>query len=207
MWTWLAGSIPWVGYFLLIVACAAGLFINLLGLPGIWLIVLAAIGFGSATGIGIYIGWAAILGSMAIGLVAEVVEFFAAAAGTRQAGGSKRGMAGALLGGLLGAIAFSVLIPIPILGTIIGAIAGCGLGAFLIEWGWVGSDSRQSAAIAAGAAKGRFIGMVLKSVFGILMTGIVLLDALPLHRNTTAPAVIPSTTPTSLPTTAPSSNP
>jgi uncharacterized protein len=201
--SWVWPILPWLGYALLLAACVAGLLLNIVGLPGIWLIVLAAMGFVFVTGPGVYAGWTPIVLCIALGIVAEVLEFLAGAAGAKQAGGTKRGMAGALVGGLVGAIAGSI--PLPIIGTIIGAIVGSALGAFLIEWGWVGTTGSQAGSIAVGAAKGRFIGMVLKSVFGITMASIILFACLPIDFTTpaTQPATNPTTTPTTLPTTQP----
>jgi uncharacterized protein len=171
-------ALPWALYVVLLIACVGGLLINLVGLPGIWLIVIVGMGYKFSTEG--FLGWTPVLVCVGLGLVAELLEFIAGAAGAKNSGGSKRGMAGAIIGGLVGAIACSVLIPIPLVGTIIGAILGSGLGAFFIEWGWVGSTTEQSTVIAYGAAKGRFIGMVLKSVFGGIIVIILLMAAFPL---------------------------
>jgi uncharacterized protein len=200
IWSWIEPLMPWLGYLLLFAACAAGLLLNIVGLPGIWLMVLAGMTFVWWTD-SAYAGWTPILFMVGIGIVAEVCEFLAGAAGAKQAGGTRRGMAGALVGGLVGAIACSILIPIPIVGTIIGAVLGSALGAFFIEWGWVGTERDQATTIAVGAAKGRFLGMLLKSIFGIAMATILLFSAIPWDVAT--PATLPATVLTSMPSDQP----
>jgi uncharacterized protein len=194
---WIYTALPWAGYLLLLGACAAGLLINLVGLPGIWIMILAAMGFAIAWNE--HLGWTPVLVCVGFGLIAEVCEFVAGAAGAKSAGGTKRGMAGAIIGGIVGAIAGSILIPIPLVGTIIGAIVGTGLGAFFIEWGWVGAAGSQATTIAYGAAKGRLIGMILKSVFGAIIAAILIVTAFPWGRSASTPA--PTTVPTSMPAT------
>jgi uncharacterized protein len=190
---WLAAAGPWMLWLMLFLGCVAGLVLNIVGLPGIWLMVLCGIGFVWATTPGVYAGWTPVFIVAGIGLLAELAEFVAGAAGAKTAGGTKRGMAGAILGGLLGAILFSILIPIPLLGTILGAIVGAGLGAFLIEWGWVGTESGQATTIAYGAAKGRVVGMILKTVFGLIIAAILLAACLPTGGvATTAPTSVPA---------------
>lgn len=189
---------PWVAYALLLVAAVAGLFLNILGLPGLWLIVVAAIAYAWAFNF-VYFGWWTIIALFALGVSAEIVEFFASAAGSKQAGGSKRGMAGAVVGGLVGGLVATPLIPIPILGTIIGSVAGSFIGAYGIEW-WIGKTHGEAATISYGAAKGRVVGIVAKSAFGIAMAMLVAIMGVPFNWWTNAPT--PVVTPTTMPAPA-----
>lgn len=186
--------LTWVGYGTLLVACAAGLFLNLLGLPGLWLIVVAAIVYAWLTGFA-YLGLWAVAALVLLGLLAELVEFLAGAAGSKQAGGSKRGMAGAIVGGLIGGIA-GTFIPIPVVGTVIGSVAGCFIGAYGIEK-LIGRPHGQSFAIGYGAAKGRVWGLVFKTLFGCAMAVIAALAGLPVgwfQRSLPAPQPAVQTT-------------
>ena len=189
---------PWLWYALLLVAVLAGLFINIMGLPGLWLIVLAAMlyawGFGFAL-----IGTWTLLVVFALAVVAEIIEFVAGAAGSKSAGGSKRGMAGAIAGGLVGGIVGSVMIPVPIVGTIVGSVAGTFVGAYVVELG-VGRSHGDSLYISAGAAKGRIWGMIWKSTFGVMMGVVIAVMAFPLASRRTV-ASPPSALPPSMPTT------
>ncbi|RYG75999.1 DUF456 domain-containing protein [bacterium] len=203
MWDALSAVAPWLWYALLLTVVLAGLFLNILGLPGLWLIVVAAIGY--AWGFEwMLIGKWTLLIVFALAVFAEIVEFLAGAAGSKSAGGSKRGMAGAVAGGLIGGIVGSVVIPIPIVGTIIGSVAGTFAGAYVVEVG-VGKTHGDSLYISAGAAKGRIWGMIWKSLFGVVMAAIIAVAGLPLASKRTVvqpPPTLPVPTPTSQPTLA-----
>lgn len=206
MWSYLEPVLPWIGYVLLLIAVLAGLFINILGLPGLWLMVVAVIGYAWATDFA-YIGWWTIGIIIALGLLAELVEFFAGAAGSAKAGGSKRGMAGAIIGGVVGGIVGTPIFPV--VGTIIGSIIGCALGAYLIETS-VGKTHTEATSISIGAAKGRFVGLVAKSAFGIVMGLLAAVFGLPVTYGDPEPASLPPATQVtsrSLPTTLPSTSP
>ena len=188
----------WFYYILLLGTYFVGLLLNLLGLPGLWLMVTAHAVFGWATGWGLYVGWPSLLILAGLGLCAEIVEFVAGAAGSKSAGGSRRSMAGAITGGFVGGIAFTFLVPIPIVGSILGALVGSAIGASGLEVTRT-RDWRTLTRVGLGAAKGRLIGMVAKTGFGIAMfivgaTAAVPFGALPLaasQRN--LPTTVPTT--------------
>jgi uncharacterized protein YqgC (DUF456 family) len=173
----------WIYYLVLAAVLLIGLLITILGLPGLWLMV------GS---VGLYallprtppllnVIWV-LLGTA---LVAEIVEFLSSSAGAKKAGGTKRGMVGGVVGALLGGILLSFLIPIPVLGTIIGVCLGAFVGAAGVEMLIHGEVSR-SIKVGAGAAAGRFIGVITKLGFGILILLIALWFSLPLSSGTNA---------------------
>ncbi len=192
-------SLDWLYYILLILILLAGLFINILGLPGLWLM-LAAAGIYAWVTAGAFMGWGTLIALLVLALLAELAEFIAGAAGSKAAGGSKRGMAGAIVGGLVGGI-LGTPIPIPIVGTIVGACLGAFVGAFIVERS-IGRDTNESLQIGFGAAKGRFFGIVFKLAFGCAMLIVAAWMALPLGGKTALPA--PTTTrPTTSTTTAP----
>lgn len=190
MWDHLSPALPWIGYTVLLVLIVVGLFVNILGLPGLWLIVLGVVLYAWSTGFA-FIGWWSIGAIIALGLTAELVEFFAGAAGSAKAGGSKRGMAGAIVGGLVGGIAGTPVFPV--VGTIIGSIIGCALGAYLIEWS-IGKTHGESFNISVGAAKGRFVGLVAKSIFGIAMGLVAAVTGFPLKHQSSPPTTQPAKT-------------
>jgi hypothetical protein len=215
-------------YIILIILMLTGLFLNILGLPGLWLIVISYIGYALLTGWGVYVGWQSIIIVVLLALGAELVEFLAGAAGSHAAGGRKRGMAGAIVGGIVGGIVGTGVIPIPIVGTIIGACAGAFGGAFLLEY--MDKDHEHAMRVGIGAAKGRFWGIVWKSLFGLAMFLVAALAGLPWRdgatitpanarpttlpaattttmtttTTTTSPVTTTATSPTTIPTTAPS---
>lgn len=170
--------IDWLYYLLLLLGLLAGLFLNLLGLPGLWLMVLGHIVYGLATGWGVYVGWESVLVLTALALVAEVVEFIAGAAGSKSAGSTKRGMVGAIAGGVIGGIVGQIVIPIPVIGAVVGAVAGSFIGTWGVEMMIHRNLSRSNRA-GLGAAKGRLYGIVAKSCFGVVMLAVSMLTALP----------------------------
>ncbi len=185
----LSTGLDWIIYLLLVLACIAGLLLNLLGLPGIWLIVFGAIAHALYTGIGVGIGWSVIVALVVMGVLAEVIEFVAGAAGSKKAGGTKRGMVGAIVGGLVGGILGTPIFPI--VGTIIGSIVGSFVGAFGVE-ALAGKTSGDSAKVGIGAAKGRALGILIKTAFGCAMAVLTLAAAFPLLQ--LQPATQPATT-------------
>src|SRR5918993_671757 len=152
-------------YILLLLLMLTGLFLNILGLPGLWLMVVSYVGYGLATGWDVYVGWPSVVVVVLLALGAELVEFLAGAAGSAAAGGRKRGMLGAIVGGIIGGIVGTPILPI--IGTIVGACAGAFVGAAAMEF--MDKDAAHAMRVGIGAAKGRFWGIVSKTAFGLIM--------------------------------------
>jgi len=102
----------------------------LFGVPGIWLMVLVAAIIEWLQPGEYLFSQSALYVSAGLALLAEILEFMLGAAGARQAGGSKRGAALAIVGGVIGAVLGTAL-PIPVLGTLIGASVGAFAGSLL----------------------------------------------------------------------------
>jgi len=148
--------------------------LNLLGLPGNWLMIVAATllawwqwdlhksageqMFSAATLV-------IVLGLAAAG---EVLEFLAGVLGAKAAGGTRRATWGALLGGLIGGVVGTVAIPIPVLGTLIGACGGAALGATVMELSG-GRRVRPSVKAGVSAGLGRFLGTFAKMGLGAMI--------------------------------------
>jgi uncharacterized protein YqgC (DUF456 family) len=139
-----------VYYVLLILVLLIGWFVNILGLPGLWLMVIGLAGYAFATGWNVYVGWPSIIALVVLALAAEAIEFLAGAAGSAAAGGRKRGVAGAIIGGFVGGIVGTPILPI--IGTIVGACAGAFIGAALMEF--TDQDAAHSLRVGLGAAQG-----------------------------------------------------
>jgi uncharacterized protein YqgC (DUF456 family) len=191
-------ALDWIYYLLLLILLVTGLFVNILGLPGLWLMVASYGAYAWATWDRGYVGLSSLITILVLALLAELVEFVAGAAGSKVAGGSKRGMAGAIIGGIVGGIVGTPIFP-PV-GTIIGACLGSFAGAFLIEVA-IGRSHEESMKIGFGAAKGRFWGIIAKSAFGLAMLIVALYAAFPAGATTAAapiglpgPATSPFTT-------------
>ena len=87
----------WLLYIALAGTLAVGLFLNILGLPGLWLMVAAHAAYAWATGWQLAF-WPSLLALLLLALAAEVAEFAAGAAGSKSAGGTIRSMLGAIAG-------------------------------------------------------------------------------------------------------------
>ena len=147
---------------------AAGLLLSLLlvplGLPGLWVMVGLALLYDllAATST---IGTVAIVGTAALALLAEGIEFVLGGRFARRYGGSRRAGWGAIAGGLVGAF---VGVPVPIVGPMIGAFAGAFAGALAAEY-TVDRDVRVSTRAAVGALVGRAAAIAVKVGIGCLM--------------------------------------
>src|SRR4051812_2713362 len=146
----------WIYYICLLVVLILGLVVNILGLPGLWLMVLGYIAYAWVTK-WVFVGWPSLIVVVVLALLAEAVEFFAGAAGSKAAGGRTRGMIGAVVGGFLGGVFLTVLLPIPVGGTIVGACAGAFIGAGGVEV--TGKENPPSLPVRGGAAQGRVVGI------------------------------------------------
>ncbi len=151
---------------LLVLTNTLWLALDLLGLPGNWLMVAGTL----------LVAWlqpdmfsvwtlVAVCGVAAVG---EALELFSGAYGARRGGAGRPGSAGALLGGFIGAFLGTFLIPIPLLGSVIGACAGACLGALALEWGG-GRDFGGSLRAGVGAGAGRALGTLVKLAAGVVI--------------------------------------
>lgn len=142
-----------------------------LGLPGTWVMIAAALGYGYLTGI--EIGLVTLIGVFALAVVGEIIEFTLAARYTRKYGGSRRAGWGAIVGGIIGAI---VGVPVPIIGSVIGAFAGAFLGALVAER-TRGADTGAATRVATGALLGRAAAVAAKSAIGVVIAVWIVLAA------------------------------
>jgi len=153
----------WATVLLIANLCWLGL--NLLGLPGNWLILLS-------TALLAWWYWAEGLVSvwtlaalLVLAILGEVAESLAGAAGSRRAGASRGGAWGAFFGGILGAVVGTFAIPIPLVGSLLGACMGAAGGAWAMELAG-GRTRGESMRSAMGAGAGRLLGTVSKIAIG-----------------------------------------
>lgn len=149
----------------------AGLVLLALGLPGLWLIVVAVLACGAVTGFHA-IGWGTVAVVIALALLGELLELWLGFGLAKRYGGSHRAGWGALAGGLIGAV---VGVPVPVVGSILGSLIGSFAGAVLFEY----TRSREGAWRAGwGALLGRVAATSAKMAVGIVMTVVALWAAL-----------------------------
>jgi uncharacterized protein YqgC (DUF456 family) len=142
---------------LFVLAMLVSIFVVPLGLPGTFIMVALAIAVNYLAAAGI--GWVAIGLSLALAIMAEVLEWTLSAKFVMKYGGSKRAGWGALLGGFIGAFAG---IPVPVIGSMIGAFAGAFVGALVAEFTQPNSDAATATRVATGALIGKAVATAMK---------------------------------------------
>lgn len=167
-WSWALG---------LLTLCTLAWALNLLSLPGNWIVVALAglyAWFGPEVG-RVAMNWPVVAALFALALAGEVIEFVAGALGAQRAGASRRStlyaIAGSLGGALVGMV-FGSVIPIPIVGQLIGALmfgaGGATAGAMYGEWSG-GKTWDESWPIGRAAFWGRLWGTLGKLASGLVM--------------------------------------
>lgn len=144
---------------LLVLACAAGLGLTLIGLSGAWLMVLA--GVIVAAWRPAQLGWEPVAWAGGLAALAEAIEFLAGALGASRAGASKRAIVGAMVGGLVGAVLGTPIFPI--VGTILGGAIGAGAAAAALELSVAPDQRANPRQVALGAFVGRIVAVLAKS--------------------------------------------
>ena len=132
------------------------------GLPGLWVMLGAAVIY-TYTGGGAAIGTATLVLIGVLAVIAEVIEYVLSARYVRIYGGSRRGAWGAIIGGTIGAI---MGVPIPIIGSLVGAFAGSFVGAMVAELG-AGAGRKDASRAAFGALVGRAVAAAMKVALGL----------------------------------------
>jgi uncharacterized protein YqgC (DUF456 family) len=170
-------ALPYILYALLILLSLAAVALNVISLPGNWLMLLCALL------ISWYSGWNAptlgILAFMLLVLLAgELIETMGSLVGAKKFGASTLAAWAAIAGGLVGGILGTFLIPIPLFGSVIGAITGAFLAAWSIEL--IKQKPFKAATWGAlGAALGRVMGMGAKIACGLAVWFLLIVTAFP----------------------------
>lgn len=147
---------------LLAIVLIASLIMIPFGLPGLWVMLAAAVVY-AFTGSGAAISTFTLIMIGILAVIAEVIEYVLSAKYVRIYGGSRRGAWGAIIGGTIGAI---MGVPIPIIGSLVGAFAGSFAGALIAELGG-GAGKRDASRAAFGALVGRAVAAAMKVAFGL----------------------------------------
>jgi len=159
---------------LLALALFGGLLLVPIGLPGLWVMLGAALLYWVLVPLGGIGAWT-FGGVSALVVIAELLEYTLGARYTRKYGGSSRASWGALLGGFVGA---GLGVPVPVIGSVLGAFVGAFAGAFIGEL-TVHRDLRGDPTRAAtGAVIGRAVAAAAKSGIGVVVAVWLLAAAL-----------------------------
>lgn len=162
-----------MAYLLLGLAQAAGLFLILLGLPGLWVQVGALAVYGWATEFAT-VGVFPIVLVTSLAVVAELAEFVLAGRYARRYGGGRRASLGAVLGGVVGAV---IGLPLPLLGSVFGAMIGSFVGAAVLEL-TTGRGADPAVRAGWGALLGRVVATAMKGGVGVVIAVFTLVTTL-----------------------------
>lgn len=153
---------------LLVVVNVIWLALNLLMLPGNWLMVATAVAVAWWQREAGMISPAALIAIVALAGIGEVIEFVSSAAGVRKAGGTRWAALGSLLGAVVGLAVGTLAIPIPIAGSLLGACGGACIGAWLLEVA-AGQHVRRAIKPSLAAGTGRLLGVAVKLAIGVVI--------------------------------------
>lgn len=163
---------------LLVLVALVCWFLQLLGLPGNWLMVISAAGYVWLVpeDSPVAFGWPPVVALVVLAIVGEIVELVAGAAGVTKVGGSRRGAVLAIVGSIAGSlVGVFVGLPIPVVGSLVAAVlfgaVGALVGAFLGE-SWRGRDFDASLTVGKAAFIGRVLGTVGKMIVCTIMVAL-----------------------------------
>lgn len=165
---------------LLSLLALGGWTMNLLGMPGNWIVVALAAGcyWFRPESLGTHVALPTLIAMAAVAGIGELLEFAASALGAKRMGATTRGTVLAILGSVAGAITglfMGTAIPIPIVGNLIGSLLLGAAGAFggaIAGERWAGKDWDTSFQIGSAAFWGRLLGTIGKAVCGTVVCAI-----------------------------------
>lgn len=146
--------------------CLLAVVATVVRLPGTWVIVAAAAGYGWFHGWE-RVGPTLILILLGVAVVGELVELGVSVVAAKRAGASNRAGWGALIGGFVGMFVFSL--PMPFVGTMFGALVGCFVGALIAEL-TIKQEFAHGTRVGTFAALGFVIGIVTKVALAMMMS-------------------------------------
>jgi uncharacterized protein YqgC (DUF456 family) len=161
----------WLLFTLMLALLFLGLVLIPLGLPGLWVMLLAVIGYGALTDFR-GVGLGTLITVTVLAFIGEAIEWWVGYRYTRRYGGSRRAGWGALLGGIIGAFAG---IPIPIVGSVIGSFLGSFAGAAIFEFT---KTPENAVRMGWGALLGRMWATAAKTSLGLVIAVIAVFAAL-----------------------------
>ncbi len=161
----------WIAATILTLVNAVGVAINLLMLPGNWLMVLSLCLFLLTAGhADSGPDWTTLIVVVLLAALGEVLEMVTGSVKAAKLGASRRAMLLSFVLSIGGSIAGTFVIPVPVIGTAIGAVLGAAFGAFFGAWlgeSWKGTAALQRSQISEAAMIGRLIGMFAKLGVGV----------------------------------------
>ena len=159
----LAETGAWILTSLLLLAGLAGVFLPIL--PGHLLIFVAALVHWWMLGEEAGVEWWTLVVLGLLLILSQVAEYWSGALGTKWFGGTRWGMAGALVGGVVGIFFMPV-----------GLLLGPLVGAFLGEWVFAKKEVKPATVSGVGSVVGTLTGLAVKLAIAVVMVVYFLVD-------------------------------
>ncbi len=151
---------------LLLALSVAGVLLGVLGLPGNFIPVVAAlIAVIAGNGESFTWGWFTVF--LLIAASGEVVDQLTGFMGAKKYGSSRAGMAGAVIGGFAGAVLGTAVLPVT--GSIAGVFIGCFALTFAFEYLFSRRTAAESGKAGIGAVLGKSVAIAYKFIAGFIL--------------------------------------
>lgn len=160
-----------LGWTLFALTIIVALLLDLVGLFGNWLILLA-VGCAWAFSGFDYFGPTTLGILLGLAVLGEILETAAAGYGAAKFGGGKGSIVAAIIGAIIGGIMFTPIIPIPLVGTVAGACIGSFAAATFYELQRQEHSVDGAFRVGVGAALGKVAGLFAKTFIGFAMLGV-----------------------------------
>lgn len=151
---------------LLFIPSVIAVLIGVLGLPGNFVPVIAAL-IAVLAGNGESFTWPWFFIFLAIAVSGEVVDQITGLLGAKKYGASKAGMVGAVIGGFVGAILGTLVLPV--VGSLIGVFVGCFTLTFIFELIFSSKSAADSQRAGIGALLGKAAATAYKLIAGFVL--------------------------------------
>ncbi|SMC47726.1 DUF456 domain-containing protein [Sporomusa malonica] len=155
---------------LVIVVAVIGIGMTAIGLPGNWLILFTALGYGYLETF-VHMNTTALLILLGALLLGELAEFVAGAMGAKKEKASRAAIVSAFIGGIFGGIIGTGIMPG--LGSIAGAVGGSFAAGYLAEYAATG-DREKAGRVARSIMIGQALGLIFKLAVAIGMVAFII---------------------------------
>jgi uncharacterized protein YqgC (DUF456 family) len=151
---------------LLFVPSFIAVLLGVLGLPGNFIPVIAAL-IAVLTGNGESFTWVWFFVFLIIAVSGEVVDQLTGMLGAKKYGASRAGMIGAVIGGFAGALLGTAILPV--IGTLAGVFVGCFALTFVFEYLFSRRSAVESQKAGIGAVLGKAAATAYKFIAGFVL--------------------------------------
>lgn len=158
--------IPLVVNSIMAAVLVIGIILTLIGLPGNFLILAAAVVYGWQEDF-LHLTYTSLLILAGAWIGGELIEFFAGIKGAKKERASWWATIAACVGSIMGAIAGTGFMPI--IGTVIGALLGGFIASYYVEYIYT-KDKAKAGKVAKGVVKGQLLGILIKFAVAIGMS-------------------------------------